>query len=728
MADTGMFYFSSPRKTTAPPKYRASPRPKAKIGKRRRLARMDAMAQHACMARFDDPTFCASDISDFLSRYARLFPESASSPEPHDMLELSEDDKDDAGGVPLQQDDVTNPQFTSAQPPHDVADDVPALMLSPTSVLGTSHPRPHTQELWDEEDSRRLRFALDGFDTSEVPRFLEPPNVDADVEGATQGSSSTRHLQHPTSSRVQGLADSTPMAPTGDVAHVRQRDSGQQMTDQALVGSLEAHRHTLPQEPIVIIDDDRVAVDDPRRNYDFADFMDAWRLRSLSDKRFPLSFEPGIQPSIRLWRPPDVLGRKDVEPGVLDMQAIRWPMIGPTRAEASTARALLHPSRHRTAHDACSSTLSGRAQRFDAESQYRFRSFTPKHQARSPHYQLRNVVAATGRSDIFLANGSKVMRTSLACPTSQHTMMDLSKPSKCAANVRITCLAASPHGAPSDRLLLAGGFYGEYALQRLDSESSSPPHEGFVTHAYNGLVTHVHTYPGRRTTAPQAAWCSNDHKLRLMDTATLRFTHTFTYAHAVNCSATSPDARLRVLVSDCHHASITDAEKGSILVTLPGHSDHGFACAWAPNAIHVATGSEDGRTLVWDARNWSRLLRSLPSTMSCPRSLHFTDDGALVVAEDDDVVSIYDPDTFTKQQDIRFFGSIAGVALLGGGEEMVVANADRTIGGLLAFERTAQGVGKGSFGRRCLEPGRGRERRWQVPLTSRSDLLADVLV
>ncbi|KAK1079077.1 hypothetical protein LTR48_008238, partial [Friedmanniomyces endolithicus] len=90
--------------------------------------------------------------------------------------------------------------------------------------------------------------------------------------------------------------------------------------------------------------------------------------------------------------------------------------------------------------------------------------------------------------------------------------------------------------------------------------------------------------------------------------------------------------------------------------------------------------------------------------MSCPRSLHFTDTGALVVAESDDVVSVYDAGTFRKRQDIRFFGSIVGVALLDGGAELAVANADETVGGLLTFQRTAQGLNGGTFGVRM--PGR----------------------
>ena len=59
-----------------------------------------------------------------------------------------------------------------------------------------------------------------------------------------------------------------------------------------------------------------------------------------------------------------------------------------------------------------------------------------------------------------------------------------------------------------------------------------------------------------------------------------------------------------------------------------------------------------------------------------------------------------------EYEEIRFFGSIAGVALLDGGSELAIANADKTVGGLLTFERTAQGYGDyGSFGKQVARNG-----------------------
>ncbi len=761
MAD--IFYFRSPRRPTSTPRRSPANRNKASITKRKRPGSMETFNPHACMARFDEPTFCPSNVSAILATYSLPLagPTTSVPLSVPDLLDDDEDVEDEAGGVPLTPQQANgygsrattvehHPDATLDDPVESnssaggpLASEFPTLGSTPTrsgrgdvsnndaerqarltphriftmpppvaprSVLGSSHPRPVSQELWDEEDGRRLRFALEGFDISEVPRFMIPDalGISSERDGTEQGSMQTHSSSSASLRDTQtGVFDGSGMM---DVPHSAQQLQHSLLSGNDIQGAHNSQRDmdliarsTGATSMLMRLDDDELAVDDPRRNYDFTEFMDDWRLRSAVDSRVAL-FQDGTQPSMDTWRPPDHLSRDMVGPQLLDMQGLRWDTIGPDRKDALAARVQL------CRHTSCSSSPTSKHDALpqktqESEEVYRFRSFTPRHLGRTPHYQLRNALAATSRSDIFYSSGSKVLRTSLACPASQDTVMDFVKPTSLSAGFRITCLAASPSlTGSSNSLLLAGGFNGEYALLNLDQENGPGLHEGFVTHAYNGLVTHIHTFAARRTGTPQAALCSNDRKLRLLDTNTLRFTADFTYPHAINCSTTSPDGRLRVLVGDSRDAYITDAERGDTLVKLRGHLDHGFACTWSPSGVHVATGAQDGHTLIWDARNWSQPLHSLSSIMSCPRSLHFTDTGALVVAESDDVVSIYDAGTFRKRQDIRFFGSIVGVALLDGGAELAVANADETVGGLLTFQRTAQGLIGGSFGARM--PGR----------------------
>ncbi|KAK4954594.1 hypothetical protein LTR10_008027 [Elasticomyces elasticus] len=713
-----MFYFRSPRKANpSTPRRSPTTRTKAAITKRRRPGNMETFNPHACMARFDEPTFCPSNVSAILARYALPFSGSAGSG-PQTVPELLDDDddiEDEPGGVPLTPHHAEscstqevaaggvslNPvecleessmsragmsalTHSGSESTDGVAHEVQLDVITPPrsftmpfgasmprSVLGSSHPRPESQELWDEEDGRRLRFALEGFDISEVPRFLIPDEVGVpraqDVVTQSTATHEFNDVFHET-----GLTSLLPLALPGMPPQRLQHDAQQ------------SQPNTFPADPAnryvdmpMVLDDDGLAVDDPRRNYDFADFLDDWRLRSTLDKRLT-PFEHGSQPSIQSWRPPDYVSRDCFASRLWDMQGIRWDLLGPRRKDALVARGQL--CRHSPSSPAAFDVLSTPSATTEEEKAYHFRSFTPVHIAKTTHYQLRSALAATSRSDVFYSTGDKVLRTSLASPTLQHTIMDLSKPTNLSAGFRVTCLTASQSRAGRN-YLMAGGFNGEYAMLNLDAEDAELQ-EGFVTHAYNGLVTHIHTFDARHSGMPQAAFCANDHKVRLMDLGTARYTN----------------GRLRALAGDSRDVYITDAERGDTLMKLRGHLDHGFACAWSPNGNHVATGAQDGLTMIWDARNWSEPLGSLTSIMSCPRSLHFADDGALVVAESDDVVGVYDGGTFAKRQDIRFFGSVVGVALLDGGAEMAVANADKTVGGLLMFQRTAQGLNEGTFG------------------------------
>ncbi|KAK4565406.1 hypothetical protein LTR86_004023 [Recurvomyces mirabilis] len=702
----GMFYFNSPQISYPPPRRSPYYHNSAFSGKKRKSEAMDGFRAHACMAVLDEPIFCPSEISVLLSEYSWNFhglSGDASLPTP----DLTEGEgEDDSGGVPLFdqegvevttiQGDVSN---TEPQPDSDRAsqDATPPAELGSgpiartdqdyfvplermvhsriqpgeSTVLGTAHPRPHTQELWVEEDSRRLRFALDGFDIDEVPRFLETAAFTGSAEPVA-----LRTGLEPISTRpsLTSRPDVIPATTESGVLAVVQNTSQEVSEPDSL------HDRSVVADPVDVEIEEWLPVDDPRRGYDVADFLDHWRLRSVTRKDV-VPHTVGIQPSLRLRRQPEHLARHEVASDDLDWQGISWKLMGPDRQHVLAARVQMHPSRPvgGTSHGRPASHV------LDWPYAYRFRGFTPQHRAQTSHYQLRNVLAATSRADVFYTTGNKVMRTSLACPTMRDTAIDSSTAINLPADFRITCLTAYKELCTAS-FVVAGGFNGEYALLKVGGAHGAAIHDGHVTHAYNGLVTHAHTVTGRRGT-PQTVFCSNDHHVRLLDVETLRIASEFVYPSAINCSATAPDKRLRASVGDCRDAYITNAERGEVLVTLSGHIDHGFACAWSSNGVHVATGAQDGKTLVWDARNWSQPLQKLPSMMSCPRSLHFTDDGALVVAESDDIISIYDPQTFNKRQDLRFFGSVAGIALLDGGEEIAVANTDKSVGGLLTFER-----------------------------------------
>ncbi|KAJ9624902.1 hypothetical protein H2203_004852 [Taxawa tesnikishii (nom. ined.)] len=420
--------------------------------------------------------------------------------------------------------------------------------------------------------------------------------------------------------------------------------------------------------------------DDVRQGYDVQAFLDRWHLDEQN--HLPRHYSIALESSrIRDWRPPPDAWSQDLTDSGRDIQGLDWSGLETDRRTARAVRKILSPKysefeRWPVPKQATfSPTRTIRQGSF-----YHFSQMLFQHRAIYTHYQLRNVLAATSRNDVFYATQNKVIRTSLACPSVADIVLDLSnspnEPRSSAADYRITTIAASPPSAftsyASESVLIAGSFQGEYALLNLNSCHPTKPTEGLLTHAWDGISTHIQVIPHRRTGALSAAFCSNDHKLRLLDVATDTWTATFTYQHSLNCSATSPDGRLRVVLGDWDETLVTDAERGTVLVRSRQHEERqdwrasvwGFSCAWSDDGRHVATGAQDGRVVVYDARNWRTPLTVLGCEMGYARSLQFTASGAigggpaLVIGESDDVVSVYDARTWDTKQDVDFLARL----------------------------------------------------------------------
>lgn len=428
------------------------------------------------------------------------------------------------------------------------------------------------------------------------------------------------------------------------------------------------------------------SVDDYNFKLDICKFMDTWRAAG-GIPEYGLSKVGPEASKVKHWSRPRSVSREELQGNRYDIQGINWDRLETVREAARDARTRLYQVLGRVG------MLPPRMARKlpNTENYFRFRRMNTNHQALIAHFQLRNLIAATSRSDIFYAGRSRVMRTD-SLGTSTSCVMDLSRShfdSLHSATFDITSMTAS------ENMLIAGGFHGEYALVDLQSEYGSKPTQGFITHEPNGITNHVHTFANRNTGGCMAAFSSNDKRLRILDCSTNRFIYDFAYEEAINCSATSPNGRMRMVVGDFHETLITDAETGRPFERLPAHEEHTFACAWADDGIHLATGAQDSKVVVYDARWWRQPLSIIASTMACPRSLHFSPVGGgrrvLLSAEADDVVSVIDAQMFDHAQTLDFFGSISGVSFVPDGSSFFVANSDSKFGGIMEFERASWG-------------------------------------
>ncbi|KAF2266014.1 WD40 repeat-like protein [Lojkania enalia] len=388
---------------------------------------------------------------------------------------------------------------------------------------------------------------------------------------------------------------------------------------------------------------------------------------------------------------PAVIAREDLRGDACDFQGIDWTLRRITRAAVREKRvsfeAARMPARIRTLRE----KLKNLAPISRADDFFSFRGMNTQVHAVIPHFQLRNLIACTSRNDIFYSIRGQVMRTDpTGIPT---TIMDLSKEVSDGHKFQITTLAAA------DNVLIAGGFEGEYALTNLQSTYDTKYTLGRVTDrtqsSKSHITNHLHIFNSRSGYTPQAAFCSNDEWLRILDPNTSTFTHSFQYSDAVNCSATSPNGRMRVVVGDFHETLITNAETGKPFETLSAHTDSNFACAWADDGVHVATASQDGSIVIYDARSWADPLTVLHSELAIPRCLRFSPVGSgprvLVAAEADDYVSIINAQTWHSRQVFDSFGPIAGITMTPDGQSLFVANSGQDYGGLMEFERCGWG-------------------------------------
>ncbi|KAM7222246.1 WD40-repeat-containing domain protein [Rhypophila decipiens] len=443
-------------------------------------------------------------------------------------------------------------------------------------------------------------------------------------------------------------------------------------------------------------------------NYGLTDFLHRWARQSRP-------MQAGSRPRGRYPWPNKInelaareLARvdyDDLEGDFCDMQGIDWNDVGVSRRAARERRLLTYNNYvNNEGSDRWTPDLPD-VNIPRSDSFFRFRRMHIRPDINLAHFQLRNVLATTSRSRVFYP-GYGVVHQFNPISSEGRTVMHLGD----APGSQVSTMAAG-HG-----VLVAGVFNGEYVLRRIDSDEpeATACHEGVITDHGSGITNHAQVYQARRSSSPLAAFASNDMGFRILDLGTETWLSSETFAFPLNCTAISPDKRLRVVVGDNHNVLIVAAEstlsggRPEILQTLSGHRDFGFACDWSDDGWSVATGCQDKSVKIWDARRWcdssgnSSPVCTIRSEMAGVRNLRFSPNGSgrrvLVAAEEADFVNIIDAQTFRSKQTIDLFGELGGVSFTNEGRELNVLCCDSTRGGLLQLER----CGFESFEERCM--------------------------
>ncbi|XP_002513893.3 uncharacterized WD repeat-containing protein C2A9.03 isoform X1 [Ricinus communis] len=306
------------------------------------------------------------------------------------------------------------------------------------------------------------------------------------------------------------------------------------------------------------------------------------------------------------------------------------------------------------------------------------------------HFQLRNLLWATSKHDVYLMQNYSVMHWSSLLRRGRE-VLNVAKPiaptlkrsgllAQSLSRVQISTMTVKGN------LIVAGGFQGELICKYLNQPGVAfctkiTTDENAITNAVD--IYHDHNGSMRIMTA------NNDALVRLFDAETFACLNRFSFDWSVNNTSVSPDGKLLAALGDSTECLIADANSGKVTGSLRGHLDYSFSSAWHPDGRILATGNQDTTCRLWDIRNLSKSLAILKGNMGAIRALRFTSDGRfLAMAEPADFVHIFDRESgYIKCQEIDLFGEIAGISFSPDTEALFVGVADRTYGSLLEFDR-----------------------------------------
>ncbi|XP_044472806.1 uncharacterized WD repeat-containing protein C2A9.03-like [Mangifera indica] len=321
---------------------------------------------------------------------------------------------------------------------------------------------------------------------------------------------------------------------------------------------------------------------------------------------------------------------------------------------------------------------------------YEFRRNSRSVKSTILHFQLRNLVWATSKHDVYLMSHYSIVHwSSLTCSRSQvlnvsgHVAPTEKHPGSLLEGFTQTQVSTL---AVKDNLLVAGGFQGELICKHLDRSgvsfcSRTTYEDNAIT---NALDIYVNPSGAIHFTAS-----NNDCGVRDFDMEKYQLSRHFHFPWPVNHTSMSPDGKLLIIVGDNPDGILVDSNTGKTIMPFCGHLDFSFASAWHPDGVTFATGNQDKTCRVWDARNLSQSVAVLKGNLGAIRSIRYSSDGSyMATAEPADFVHVYDVKSgYEREQEIDFFGEISGISYSPDTEALFIGVWDRTYGSLLEYGR-----------------------------------------
>ncbi|XP_050159913.1 uncharacterized WD repeat-containing protein C2A9.03-like isoform X1 [Malus sylvestris] len=306
------------------------------------------------------------------------------------------------------------------------------------------------------------------------------------------------------------------------------------------------------------------------------------------------------------------------------------------------------------------------------------------------HFQLRNLLWATSKHDVYVMQNFSVMHWSSLLRRGKE-VLNVAKPvvpteKRPGLVVRPLSRVQISTMAVKENLLVAGGFQGELICKHINQ-----PGVAFcskLTTDDNAITNAVDIFQNPAGSM-RVMTANNDAQVRVFDVQNFTCLNCFSFDWSVNNTSVSPDGKLVAVLGDSTDCLIADAQSGKAVGSLKGHLDYCFSSAWHPNGQILATGNQDTTCRLWDIRNLSESVAVLKGRMGAIRAIKFTSDGRfMAMAEPADFVHILDTQCgYVKEQEIDLFGEIAGISFSPDTEALFVGIADRTYGSVLELDK-----------------------------------------
>ncbi|GMN53689.1 hypothetical protein TIFTF001_022823 [Ficus carica] len=278
------------------------------------------------------------------------------------------------------------------------------------------------------------------------------------------------------------------------------------------------------------------------------------------------------------------------------------------------------------------------------------------------HFQLRNLVWATSKHDVYFTSRFSIIHWS-SLTSSRSEVLNISRhvaPSEKHPGSWLEGFKQTTAGtlAVKDQLQVVGGFRGELICKRLDWPGVS--YCSKTTYDDNAIANSIEIYESS-SGAVHFLVSSNDCGVIEFNMQRFQLSKHFCFPWSVNHSSLNPDGKLLLVVGDSRNGLLVDSQTGKTVKDICGHLDYSFASAWHPNGLTFATGNQDKTCRIWDLRNLSKSVDVLSGNLAAIRSIRFTSDGCyMAMAEAADFIHVYDVKSgYGREQEIDFFGEIS---------------------------------------------------------------------